>query len=638
MPGAVRPWDPRPALALSGVLLIAAALRLAFLDQNGFGTLYYAAAVRSMAAGGHNFFFAAFDPAGFLAIDKPPLAFWAQVASVRLLGYGGLALHLPQVLEGVAAVALLHYLVARRFGRPAGLLAALFLALTPISVAVDRSNNTDACLVLAQLAAAWPLVLAAERASLRLLLLSAVLLGLAFWVKMAAALLVLPAFVALYLLTAPATWARRIGHLAAAAAVLAAVALAWPFAVDLTPKERRPYVDSTATNSAIELAIGHNAVDRFVRPSWLGTDGRTTATAASAPAAGRLAAPALASQVGWLAVLTLAGLVLMGDWRARLLWGGWAAACVGVFSAAGGIFLPYYLAVLAPPIAAGAAVAVVRLTAAPRAWAAVLAVAAASQAVLAWVAAGAWGPWVAAAPVAMAAIAIALALRRRARAAVAAGVAGLLVAPFLWSLGPMLAPGSVTYPSARFPLVDPARPERAERRLPNRDRLVAFLDRQAGDRRFLLATTSVVEAASLVVRTGRPVMLLGGFTGVTPAIGLDAFRRRVAAGEIRHVLVAGTLRPPEGPRAPVIDWVRANGREIAPELWRPRLPEAADEATARRRAYLAGLRLYQLGPGGTEGSPGRANGGTSANVPPFGRSNWGSLVAEDGFEPPTKGL
>ena len=34
----------------------------------------------------HNFFYAAFDPAARLAIDKPPLDLWFQVASVKLFG------------------------------------------------------------------------------------------------------------------------------------------------------------------------------------------------------------------------------------------------------------------------------------------------------------------------------------------------------------------------------------------------------------------------------------------------------------------------------------------------------------------------------------------------------------------------
>ena len=61
-------------LALPGVLLVAAALRLWRLDQNGFGNEYYSASVRSMSASWHNFLYHAFDPAGFLSVDKPPVA------------------------------------------------------------------------------------------------------------------------------------------------------------------------------------------------------------------------------------------------------------------------------------------------------------------------------------------------------------------------------------------------------------------------------------------------------------------------------------------------------------------------------------------------------------------------------------
>jgi 4-amino-4-deoxy-L-arabinose transferase-like glycosyltransferase len=581
--------------AYAGVLLLAAGLRLAWLDQNGFGTLYYAAAVRSMSEGWHGFFFAAFDPGGFLAIDKPPVAFWIQAASVRLLGYGGLALHLPQALEGVAAVALLHHLAARRSGRAAGLLAALFLALTPIAVAVDRSNNTDAALVLAMLLAAWPLILAAERASLPLLLLSAALLGVAFTVKMAAALLVLPAFVAVYAFTAPAGWTRRIAHLLGAAAVLAGVALAWPLAVDWTPAGSRPWVDSTEGNRALELAVGHNAFDRFVRPGWLGGAARPAATVASVPAApARLADPALASQVGWLAVLALAGLLLARDWPARLLWGGWAGGCGLVFSLAGGIFLPYYLAAMGPPLAALAALGVARLERPGRIGAA-LAAAAAWQGWIAWGAGAEWAAWLAAVPVAAALLALVLLFARRARAGLACGVAGLLVLPALWSLGPVLARGGATYPSARFVGSHPTAAERRDHALPSRARMVGLLQRNRGDARFLLATTSMTEAAAIIVRTGQPVMLVGGFTGVTPAIDREAFARRVAAGEVRYVLVGdGAETRRDSPLLPLLAWVRQTGREVPPQAWRPQVPDAPDEATRRRAAYLAGLRLYDL--------------------------------------------
>ena len=173
------------------VLLLALGLRVWRLDQNGFDNEYYAAGVRSMLEGWHTFFYNSFDPAGFVSVDKPPLALWIQVASARLFGFSPLALLLPQVLEGVAAVAVLMHLVARRFGALAGILAGFFLALTPIAVASDRSGNTDPGLVLALLLAAWALLVAAERGRRAHLLLAMALIGVAFNVKMLAAFVVL---------------------------------------------------------------------------------------------------------------------------------------------------------------------------------------------------------------------------------------------------------------------------------------------------------------------------------------------------------------------------------------------------------------------------------------------------------------
>src|SRR5712672_1888081 len=139
---------------LAAVLLLAAFLRLWRLEDNGFGTAYYAAGVRSMLQGFWLFFYNAFDPAGFISLDKPPLAFWIQTAFASVLGYDGWTIHLPQALAGIASVGLLYRLVRQPFGVAAGLCAALLLALMPIVVAIDRSNNTDSWLVFFLLLAA----------------------------------------------------------------------------------------------------------------------------------------------------------------------------------------------------------------------------------------------------------------------------------------------------------------------------------------------------------------------------------------------------------------------------------------------------------------------------------------------------
>src|SRR6185312_15868102 len=153
------------------------------------------------------------DPAGVLSLDKPPVAFWIQTAFAAVLGFSGWTIHLPQVLAGVASVAVLHRLVLRPFGPTAALIAAFLLAITPISVAVDRSNNTDSWLVLFLLLAAW----AAMRGR------GLALLGVAFNVKMLAALICGPALLAAWWLSGTLDWRRRIGWMAAAGAALVVV-------------------------------------------------------------------------------------------------------------------------------------------------------------------------------------------------------------------------------------------------------------------------------------------------------------------------------------------------------------------------------------------------------------------------------
>jgi len=82
MDSATPRWRPPLGLGLLAVLTTAAALRLWRLSQNGYGNEYYTAGVRSMSLSWHNFLYNSFDPAGFVSVDKPPVALWIQVASV----------------------------------------------------------------------------------------------------------------------------------------------------------------------------------------------------------------------------------------------------------------------------------------------------------------------------------------------------------------------------------------------------------------------------------------------------------------------------------------------------------------------------------------------------------------------------
>ena len=261
-------------VALGAIILIAIALHFARLDQEGFANLYYAATVKSMLLNWHNFFFASFDPGGFVTVDKPPLGFWAQAASAFILGFNGVSLLLPQALAGVLSVALLYHLVARVFGATAGLSAALVLAVTPISIAANRNNTIDSQLVFTLLLAAWAISIAIEKGKLRWLLLCAILVGIGFNIKMLQAYMVLPAFWLTYLVAARTRWWWRIAHLALATIVLCIVSFAWAVVVDWTPTDERPYVGSSNNNTETELIVGHNGLTRLGQiASWLGVRG-----------------------------------------------------------------------------------------------------------------------------------------------------------------------------------------------------------------------------------------------------------------------------------------------------------------------------------------------------------------------------
>src|SRR5258707_4679535 len=251
-------------VSLAVILIVSAFMNFWQLGQSGYANSYYAAGIRSMIDSWHNFFFVSFDPGGFVSIDKPPLGFWIQAASAKIFGFSSLSILAPQALAGVLSVLLLYILIKRHFGVSAALLAALALAISPISVVTNRNNTIDSTLVLVVLVGAWAVMKAAETGKLRWLLACAVCIGLGFNIKMMEAYLVVPAFGLVYLLAAPKRLWVRVAHLALAVVVMLVISLSWVTVVDLTPASQRPYVGSTQDNSELSLAIGYNGVQRLL--------------------------------------------------------------------------------------------------------------------------------------------------------------------------------------------------------------------------------------------------------------------------------------------------------------------------------------------------------------------------------------
>lgn len=239
----------------------------------GSANTYYTAAIKSMTLSWHNFWYGAFDPAGFITVDKPPVALWFMAISAKIFGVHGWSVVLPSVLFGVGSVYLIYKMIQPKFGPIPARLAALAMTLTPIVVADSRTNNMDATLIFFLLLAGRYLQKSVDRQKIRDLLISFALIGIAFNIKMLQAYMVVPAMLLYYWLATRKKWPKKLGWAAIAMGFLAIFTLIWPLAVDNTDTSKRPYVGSSETNSVMELAFGYNGTQRLLGQST-GTNGR----------------------------------------------------------------------------------------------------------------------------------------------------------------------------------------------------------------------------------------------------------------------------------------------------------------------------------------------------------------------------
>jgi 4-amino-4-deoxy-L-arabinose transferase-like glycosyltransferase len=609
------------------LLLMAIAALTAFftcfqLTKSGYGNAYYTAAVKSMLSSWHNFFYASFDN-GFMSVDKPALGLWLQCLFALVFGLHGWSVILPEALCAVGSVIVLCRIVTCQYGERTGLLAAFFLSVTPIFIAVSRTNNLDASLVFVCLLAIWALQKASEKGSLRYLCLSAALLGIGFNIKMLQAYLYLPAFFLVYLFSsAPGPdgrrrWLRRLSHLLVAAVVLAAVSLPWCLAVDLTPPADRPYVGSSTTNSMLELAIGYNGLLRAlpIFSKVLGGIGgpiNMVPNEGGTPGFLRLFNLDMYGQVSWLLPLGLFGLAGLfknmtdpaGEKaearRHALLWGGLFLPMAVFFSLTEHMH-QYYLIMLAPCLAALAAIAVTSLTD----WKArdeaahtvrqlnllpaAFAVTAAVQLVMLAVFYGTTvKPLLYILPAAEGmALVLYIFIRRGVNpqktlrtTAVAVALAGLCAAPLYWSCTPFLYGVSAVMPSTG-PRITAASIQHGDNSKTPKDnpwaanwfagdfsamlvppQLTAYIVVHDNGSKYLISVPSAIYAAPIILGSDASVMTRGGFTGFDKAVTLDRFKEIAARGEIQFFYCSDLWTDND-----IIKYARQYGQKVPPSAY-----------------------------------------------------------------------
>lgn len=478
--------------ALAGICVLAGLLYVWDIGSSDYGNAYYTSAAKSMTHSLTNFLFGAFDPYGLVSTDKPPMSMWPQAISVAFFGFHSWSVLLPQVVEGVLAVFLLHRTVRLWAGENVALLAALIFALTPISVAIYRDNNTDSLLVLLLVAAAYALtrsVLADGRSRSRWLYLCAFLVGCGFITKWMQAWIIVPGLALAYWVGSRGTARRRLADLLKAGVVFAVSSFWWPVLHDVWPGDK-PFVAASSDGSALQVIFGYNGFGKIFdfgqrySGSGINVPLDLVGMGGGNPDVARMFAPEVGGQISWLLPLSLLVLVVVGATEYRrlwfempgdpeqrtgwVLWGSWLVVTGLVFSFVQGIWHPYYTTMLAPAIAAIAAAGVPVLwrryrdssgygwvllplaVAATAAWASVLIARD-----------GSWHGWARWVVVGTAVVAVAGLLAGRmsahqrhavGRPALALGLASALFAPAVWSVGTAVEHGTNGgFPSAGPP-------------------------------------------------------------------------------------------------------------------------------------------------------------------------------------------
>ena len=334
------------------------------LSASGDANSFYAAAVQAGTKSWKAFLFGSLDASNFITVDKPPESLWVMELSGRIFGFSSWSMLVPEVLEGVAAVALVYAATRRWFGAWAGIAAGAVLAVTPVAALMFRYNNPDALLVLLLVAGAYCLVRALERGATKWILAAGVMIGLAFLAKLLQAFTVLPGFAAVYLFAAPGPLRRRVSQVLASGAAVVVSCGWWLLLVSVWPVADRPMIDGSPTNNIFNLIFGYNGLGRiFGGSAGGGSGGGIGASFSGSTGITRLFNSMMGSQASWLIPAALIALVAGVAARGRaprtdrtraalLLWGGWLVVTGLVFSFSSGTIHTYYTVALTPAIAA----------------------------------------------------------------------------------------------------------------------------------------------------------------------------------------------------------------------------------------------------------------------------------------------
>lgn len=352
---------------LAGLLILSAFLNIYRLWGLDYGNEYYAAGIKSMLSSFSNFFFLSLDSSGFISVDKPPLSLWVDAIFAKIFGFSGVSILIPHAIEGILVTLLVYIIVKKVAGKLPAFIASLAITLSPVNVAVYRNNTPDALLLVFLLLSVFFILKYIEKQKIRFVLLAGLMVGLGFNTKMMQAFLILPALITAIIIFTKGNVFNKIKALLAFLIITAIVSFSWITIVDLTPGSMRPYVGSSTTNSAWDLAFNYNGMQRLEGEDSVGNQAGFNVGEASLL---RLFSGEMGTQTGWLLVSALLFAIYYIIKNFKVLWLTFIGHIKGIklydslmilsiifmltgfiFFSYAGFFHSYYLNIFAVPVA-----------------------------------------------------------------------------------------------------------------------------------------------------------------------------------------------------------------------------------------------------------------------------------------------
>ncbi len=281
----------------------------------------------------------------------------------------------------------------------------------------------------------------------------------------------------------------------------------------------------------------------------------------------------LSRQMSWLLPFALISIVLAffagkvrlplenSIHKALVVWGGWLLTCVVFFSMVSGIFHAYYAIMLVPALGAMVGIGFAQLWSWGRDknWAGFVLIAAAAVTIafqiFAMVQYGETFWWMLGAGTLFLAGSLSMVVLKR--AAYVMLMASLLIIPMYWSVMTVTSSANQNLPTAYTGNNQQAGPDRARQQGADgggsnvNEELLAYLEENTQNVKYLVAVPSSQQGASLVLSSGRPVLYMGGFGGQDQVVNAEELDTMVRNGELLYVLY-GDAR---GQKEDVANWL-----------------------------------------------------------------------------------